>query len=78
VGGRGSEITGGERGETAKRPASALPAAAGADLVAVGSRGLHGLHAVGSVSERVAHEAPCSTPIAREPVRQRVAAALGR
>jgi nucleotide-binding universal stress UspA family protein len=28
-----------------------------ADLVVVGSRGLHGLKALGSVSERVAHQA---------------------
>ena len=32
----------------------------GADLIVVGSRGLHGLRALGSVSERVAHRAPCS------------------
>ena len=31
-----------------------------ADLVVVGSRGLHGLRAIGSVSERVAHHARCS------------------
>jgi nucleotide-binding universal stress UspA family protein len=31
-----------------------------ADLVVVGSRGLHGVHALGSVSERVAHQAHCS------------------
>jgi nucleotide-binding universal stress UspA family protein len=31
-----------------------------ADLVVVGSRGLHGLGAIGSVSERVAHQAHCS------------------
>jgi nucleotide-binding universal stress UspA family protein len=30
-----------------------------ADLVVVGSRGLKGLKALGSVSERVAHEARC-------------------
>jgi nucleotide-binding universal stress UspA family protein len=32
-----------------------------ADLVILGSRGLHGLQALGSVSERVAHRAHCST-----------------
>jgi nucleotide-binding universal stress UspA family protein len=32
-----------------------------ADLVIVGSRGLHGVRALGSVSERVAHRALCST-----------------
>lgn len=31
-----------------------------ASLVVVGHRGLHGLRALGSVSERVAHVAPCS------------------
>ncbi len=35
-------------------------------LVIVGSRGLTGLRALGSVSERVAHRAPCSVLIARE------------
>lgn len=34
-------------------------------LVAVGSRGLGGAHALGSVSERVAHKAPCSVLVAR-------------
>lgn len=32
-----------------------------ADLVILGSRGLHGVQALGSVSERVAHRAHCST-----------------
>jgi nucleotide-binding universal stress UspA family protein len=40
-------------------------ASADADLVIVGSRGLHGFKALGSVSERVAHEARCSTLIVR-------------
>ena len=31
-----------------------------ADLLVVGSRGLHGFGALGSASERVAHRAPCS------------------
>ena len=31
-----------------------------ADLIVVGSRGLHGLRALGSISERVAHQARCS------------------
>lgn len=39
-----------------------------ASLVLVGSRGLTGLKALGSVSERVAHRAPCSVLIARRPV----------
>lgn len=42
-----------------------LGAARGADLLVVGSRGLHGLGALGSVSERVAHRAPISTLIVR-------------
>jgi nucleotide-binding universal stress UspA family protein len=42
-------------------PVSALVAAAEhADLLVVGSRGLHGVRALGSVSERVAHKARCS------------------
>jgi nucleotide-binding universal stress UspA family protein len=43
-----------------------VSAAADADLVVVGSRGLHGLEALGSVSERVAHQAHCSTLVERE------------
>ena len=43
-----------------------LSAAADADLVVVGSRGLHGLKSLGSVSERVAHQARCSTLVVRE------------
>lgn len=35
------------------------------DLIVVGSRGLHGLAAIGSVAERVAHQAPCSVLIVR-------------
>jgi len=40
-------------------------AAADADLLVVGSRGSHGTRALGSVSERVAHEAPCSVLVVR-------------
>jgi nucleotide-binding universal stress UspA family protein len=48
------------------RPVEALVAAGReADLLVVGSRGLHGLRALGSVSERVAHEAPCSVLVVR-------------
>jgi len=36
-----------------------------ADLLVVGSRGLHGVRSLGSVSERVAHTAPCSTLVVR-------------
>lgn len=38
-----------------------------ADLVVVGSRGLHGVAALGSVSERVAHRACCSVLVVRLP-----------
>jgi nucleotide-binding universal stress UspA family protein len=38
-----------------------------ADLLMVGSRGLHGPRALGSVSERVAHRAPCSVLVVRDP-----------
>jgi nucleotide-binding universal stress UspA family protein len=55
------------REELPDTPVAALVAAsADADLLVVGSRGLHGLKALGSVSERVAHEAHCSTLIVRE------------
>ena len=48
-------------------PVTVLTAAgADADLLVLGSRGLHGLKALGSVSERVAHRAACSTLIVRE------------
>jgi nucleotide-binding universal stress UspA family protein len=48
------------------KPVSALvEAASDADLLVVGSRGLHGLSALGSVSERVAHQAECSVLIVR-------------
>jgi nucleotide-binding universal stress UspA family protein len=44
-----------------RRPAHDLASAAQeVDLLMVGRRGLHGAHLLGSVSERVAHEAPCS------------------
>jgi nucleotide-binding universal stress UspA family protein len=38
-----------------------------ADLVVVGSRGLHGVRAIGSVSERVAHQAHCTALVIHEP-----------
>jgi nucleotide-binding universal stress UspA family protein len=48
-------------------PVTALVAAAAdADLLIVGSRGLHGLKALGSVSERVAHQAPSSVLVVRD------------
>jgi nucleotide-binding universal stress UspA family protein len=36
-----------------------------ADLLVLGGRGLHGLRALGSVSERVAHDARCSVLVVR-------------
>jgi nucleotide-binding universal stress UspA family protein len=52
--------------ELADDPVRALVAAAAdADLVVVGSRGLKGLKSLGSVSERVAHNARCSTLVVR-------------
>ena len=56
------------REEFPDEPVTALVAAATeADLLVVGSRGLHGLKALGSVSERVAHQARSSVLIVREP-----------
>ena len=72
-------ITEGEHDDDPLPPAEALTRAAEcADLLVVGSRGLHGLAALGSVSERVAHTASCSTLVVREPAWQRIAAELGR
>jgi nucleotide-binding universal stress UspA family protein len=72
-------ITEGEHEDDHDPPAGALRHAADrADLVVVGSRGLHGLSALGSVSERVAHTAACSALVVREPAWQRIAAELGR
>lgn len=42
-----------------------VDASAASDLVVVGSRGLHGLSTLGSVSERVAHKARCSVLVIR-------------
>lgn len=48
-------------------PVEALVAAStSADIVVLGNRGLHGLRALGSVSERVAHEARCSVLVVRD------------
>ena len=72
-------ITEGEHDDRDAAPAEALARAASeADLLVLGSRGLHGVRALGSVSERVAHTAGCSTLIVREPVWQRVVEELGR
>jgi nucleotide-binding universal stress UspA family protein len=43
-----------------------LAASLESDLLVVGSRGLHGLHALGSVSERVGHRASCSVLVVRD------------
>jgi nucleotide-binding universal stress UspA family protein len=50
-----------------RKPVDALvEASKGSDLVIMGSRGLHGLESLGSVSERVAHQAACSVLVVRE------------
>lgn len=55
-----------ERCENVSYPVEFLAATAiGADLLVVGSRRLHGLRALVSVSERVAHEAKCSVLVVR-------------
>ena len=43
-----------------------VAAAADADLIVVGSRGLTGVRALGSVAERVSHGAHCSTLVVRD------------
>ena len=70
-------ITQGSHDDSADRPLEALQeAAVTADLLVVGSRGLHGVRALGSVSERIAHTAGCSVLVVREPEWQRVAEEL--
>ena len=49
----------------AKPVPALLEAARDADLLVVGSRGVTGLRSLGSVSERIAHRAPCSLLVAR-------------
>lgn len=54
--------------EIDERPVDALQkASADVDLLIVGSRGLHGARALGSVSERIAHCAACSVLVVRGP-----------
>jgi nucleotide-binding universal stress UspA family protein len=61
------EIVGQHYQDVPEKPIDAILAGAlDADLVVVGSRGLHGLAALSSVSERVAHRAPCSVLVVRE------------
>jgi nucleotide-binding universal stress UspA family protein len=50
---------------SASRKIVEFAAELGAGLIVVGSRGLTGVSALGSVSERVAHHAPCSVLIVR-------------
>jgi nucleotide-binding universal stress UspA family protein len=71
-GGRGVErgdverIVGAHREDSPHDAVDALLAAAAeSDLLVVGSRGLHGLRALGSVSERIAHRARCSVLVVR-------------
>lgn len=52
------------RGEAGARLA-ALAASTSAGLLVMGSRGRSGVDAIGSVSERVAHRAPCSVLVLR-------------
>jgi nucleotide-binding universal stress UspA family protein len=52
-----------ERGEAAVDVL--VEASESADLVVVGNRGLHGLKALGSVSERLAHQARSSVLVVR-------------
>ena len=72
-------IVDGLREESPDAPVGALvTAAADADLLVVGSRGLHGLQALGSVAERVAHRARSSVLIVREPARARRSVELAK
>ena len=49
-----------------RKPADCLVAAAkDADLLVLGSRGLHGFATLGRFSERVAHKASCSVLVVR-------------
>lgn len=50
--------------EDGRAPVEALTGV-GPDLLVIGSRGLQGLRSLGSVSERVAHEAECSVLVVR-------------
>jgi nucleotide-binding universal stress UspA family protein len=68
----------GEHYEQCHGDSVAALAAWESDLLVVGSRGLHGLKPLGSVSERVADEASCSTLIVRGPAWQRVREELFR
>jgi nucleotide-binding universal stress UspA family protein len=75
TGGRSSEIdaealdgSGLDLAYSDAHPVAALvDAARDTDLLVLGSRGLRGLRALGSVSERVAHRADCSLLVVRAP-----------
>jgi nucleotide-binding universal stress UspA family protein len=55
-----------QRYENVRDPVDTLvEAGLDADLLLVGSRGLHGVKALGSVSERVAHRSACSVIVVR-------------
>ncbi|MGZ8708280.1 MAG: universal stress protein, partial [Gaiellaceae bacterium] len=72
-------IAGTQHDDLLDEPVTALVAAtADADLLIVGSRGLHGLKSLGSVSERVAHQARSSVLIVREPAWQRISEELAQ
>ena len=70
-GGKGVDVDGvraadpGVETESGKPVKALVEASKHADLLVLGSRGLHGLRALGSVSERVAHEARCSVLVVR-------------
>lgn len=64
------DAAGGERVDTwdpASPVAALVERSRSVDLVVVGSRGVHGLRALGSVSERVAHQAHCTALVVHEP-----------
>lgn len=72
-------IAGKRHEDVLDEPVKALVAAAAdGDLLVVGSRGLHGLKSLGSVSERVAHQARSSVLIVREPAWQRISEELAQ
>jgi nucleotide-binding universal stress UspA family protein len=64
------DATGAERVDTwdAAHPVAVLvERSRSVDLVVVGSRGVHGIRTIGSVSERVAHQAHCTALVVHEP-----------
>lgn len=64
--------------EAAHPVAALLGAAEANDLLVLGSRGLHGLRSLGSVSERVAHRARCSVLVFRGSTAVEATAAAAR